>query len=170
MGLVDELGYTARDKPRARWVLAVAASRSGSWVSHRVMHHLDRWAFRLTGGRTTAMGLVSGLPVLMITTTGARTGRERTVPLVGIPFDGAVALVGSNFGQAPTPGWVHNLGANPRLEVTFRGRTVGATARRADPGEVEGVFVEAARWYSGFALYRSRVKSREIPVFILARA
>lgn len=170
MALVDALGLTPRDKPRARLIRAAVASRAGSWVSRRTLHHVDRWVFRLTGQRTTAVALISGLPVLMVTTTGARTGKERTVPILGVPFRGAMALIGSNFGQAPTPGWVHNLRANPKTSIVFRGRKVTTVARRAGPKEEEDIFAEASRWYVGFAKYRARVIDREIVVFVLEPA
>ncbi|MGI9624154.1 MAG: nitroreductase family deazaflavin-dependent oxidoreductase, partial [Acidimicrobiales bacterium] len=62
----------------------------------------------MTGGKTTVPGLLAGLRVVMLTTTGAKSGEPRTMPLVGIPSDGDLAVIGSNFGQGPTPGWVYN--------------------------------------------------------------
>src|SRR5438270_12772506 len=89
-----------------------AASGPGSWLFARVLHHIDRPVHRLTRSRHTFASLVSGIPVVMLTTTGAKTGRPRTVPVLGIPADGAVAIVASNFGQHRHPGWYHNLRAH----------------------------------------------------------
>jgi deazaflavin-dependent oxidoreductase (nitroreductase family) len=57
---------------------------------------------------------VSGLPVVMLTTTGAKTGRQRTRPVLGIPDGERLILVGSNFGRPHHPAWYHNLRAGPR--------------------------------------------------------
>ena len=67
---------------------------------------IDRPLHRWTGGRLTAPGLLAGLPVIMVTTTGARSGLARTMPLAGIPVADDLAVVGSNFAQARTPAWV----------------------------------------------------------------
>src|SRR5436305_9374999 len=81
-----------------------AASGPGSWLFARVLHHIDRPVHRLTRSRHTFARLASGIPVVMLTTTGAKTGRPRTVPVLGIPADGAGAIVASNFGQRAHPG------------------------------------------------------------------
>ena len=57
------------------------------------------------------------LPVMLLTTTGAKTGLQRTVPLVYLSDDAGLILVASNFGGEHHPGWYHNLIANPNVEV-----------------------------------------------------
>ena len=59
-------------------------------------------------------------------------GRPRTSPLIGIPVDGSIAVIGSNFGQESTPGWVYNLEADPSATVAYGERAVDVTARLAD--------------------------------------
>jgi hypothetical protein len=56
-----------------------------SWLYLRVLHHIDRLSYRLTRGRHTLSGWLTGLPVIILTTTGAKTGRQRTSPVVGVP-------------------------------------------------------------------------------------
>ncbi len=92
-----------------RWVRRAAASRLLSWLSARTLHHVDRLVHRLTSGRITFSSWVSGLPVVMLTTTGARTGTRRTAPLLGIRDGEAVVVIASNFGQLCNPGWYYNL-------------------------------------------------------------
>src|SRR5947209_1572003 len=79
--------------------------------------HLDRPIHRLTRGRHTMGSLLSGLPVVMLTTTGARSGKPRTVPILGIPVQGGVAVIASNWGQQHHPSWYHNLRAHPEAQV-----------------------------------------------------
>ncbi len=70
-------------------------------------------------GSAVGPGLLAGLPVIMLTTTGAKSGLPRPMPLVGIPMGDDVAVIGSNYGQERTPGWVHNLLANPAATVDY---------------------------------------------------
>jgi deazaflavin-dependent oxidoreductase (nitroreductase family) len=98
-----------------------AASGPGSWLFARIMHRIDRPFHRLTRGRCTSASFVSGLPVVMLTTTGAKTGQPRTVPVLGIPVQGSVAIIASNFGQHRHPAWYHNLRADPGAEVAVDG-------------------------------------------------
>ena len=98
-----------------------AASGPGSWLFARIMHRIDRPFHRLTRGRCTSASFVSGLPVVMLTTTGAKTGQPRTVPVLGIPVQGSVAIIASNFGQHRHPAWYHNLRADPGAGVAVGG-------------------------------------------------
>jgi hypothetical protein len=89
-----------------RAVRRFAASRPGAWVLARVLYHLDRSVLPITGRHHTLSNQISGLPVVMLTTTGARSGRPRTVPVLGLSApDGAIAVAAANFGQRRHPGW-----------------------------------------------------------------
>jgi len=113
-------------------------------------------------------GLMAGLPVIMLTTTGAKTGKNRTMPLLAIvPMDHDMAVIGSNYGQRPTPGWVYNLRANPEATVTHGSQSVEVTARSATDAETEQAFEAGAAFYGGFPEYRERASHREIEVFVL---
>lgn len=171
-GLAADLGYThATGNPVHRVVRRGAGTRAGGWVFSHVLRHLDDVVGRLTGGRHSAPGLLAGLEVLDVTTTGRRSGRRRTSHLVATPYDGGLALLGTNFGQAATPAWALNLEADPRATLTYRGTTREVVARAATPAEAEEVFALAARFYPGYARYRERVgQSRRIRVFVLEPA
>ena len=120
MGLISELDYEVKDANAIQRVTQkVAASGPGAWVFQRTMYPIDKGLYRLTKGRLTVPGLMAGLPVIMMTTTGAKTGKDRTMPLVGIPMGDDLAVMGSNFGQSSTPGWVYNLRAKPEATVEF---------------------------------------------------
>jgi deazaflavin-dependent oxidoreductase (nitroreductase family) len=145
-------------------------SGPGSWLFARLMHHIDRPVYRLTGGRHTAGSLLSGLPIVMLTTTGARSGNRRTVPVLGLPAAGEIAVVASNFGQERNPAWLHNLRANPEGELSVHGES-----RAFRAVEVEGelrteVWNAGLSIYPGFAQYERRASHRHIAVFVLERA
>ena len=168
MGLIQELGYGHRPpNPFQRLVRRISSGRPGAWLLSKTLYRLDRPLYRLSRGRLTVPGVMAGLPVIMLTTTGARTGESRTMPLVGIPIGDDMAVVGTNYGQTATPGWVRNLEAHPAAAVGFRDRIVPVTARPADGGETEEVFAPAATVYGGYARYRERVDNRRIRAFVL---
>ncbi len=171
MGLLDELGYTVKPANAAqRAMQRVASSRPGAWTFQRTLYPLDKALYRASKGKVTVPGLVAGLPVIMFTTTGARSGEARTMPLLGIPIDGQMAVIGSNFGQQRTPGWVYNLEADPAATVGYRDVTVDVVARRASDEDADRVFELAADVYPGYAKYRERADHRVIRVFVLEPA
>jgi hypothetical protein len=70
-----------------------------SWLYGRVLHHIDRLVYRLTRDRHTLGSWVAGLPVVMLTTTGAKTGQQRTSPVIGVPNGDNLVVVASNWGR-----------------------------------------------------------------------
>lgn len=168
MGLASRLGYPPGDQNLIqRWIIALASTRLLSAVSRRILPSLDRFALWITGGRSTVTAVTSGLPVLWLTTRGAKTGAERTVPLIGFPLDDALAILGTHFGHETTPGWVHNLEANPDASVAFRGAEIPVRARPADLREESETWDRAATAYPGYQHYAGRASHRSIRVFVL---
>jgi deazaflavin-dependent oxidoreductase (nitroreductase family) len=170
--LADHLGYAhSSANPLHRLVRWGAGTRAGGWVFSRTLRHLDDAVGRLTGGRHSAPGLLAGLAVLDVSTTGRKSGRRRTSHLIATPYADGLALLGTNFGQAATPAWAHNLEADPRATVTYRGRSCEVVARAASATEAAEVFERASRFYPGYARYRTRVgETRRIRVFVLEKA
>jgi deazaflavin-dependent oxidoreductase (nitroreductase family) len=145
----------------------LAASGPGSWLFARVLHHIDRPVYKLTGGRHTFGNLASGLPVVMLTTTGARSGVRRTVPVLGLPTADGLAVIASNYGQARHPAWYHNLRANPEGEVAVAGVTKAFRATEAE-GELRAqIWQEGLQVYPGWSQYERRAPNRRIAVFVL---
>lgn len=144
-----------------------AASGPGSWLFARVLHRIDKPVHRLTGGRHTLGGLVSGLPVVMLTTTGAKSGANRTVPILGLPTPDGLAVIASNFGSARHPAWYHNLRADSRGEVTVHGETWAFTAVEADGDRRERAWHAGLALYPGFSQYERRAGDRRIAIFLL---
>lgn len=156
-----------------RGIRLIMATRPVTWVLARTFHHIDAAAFRASGGRTTAGALLSGLPLITLTTTGAKSGRPRTVTLVGIPDGERIILIASNWGQANNPAWYHNVRANPEVKVLLggRGRDVPAerhyTARELAGAERELAWARAVALYPGYRGYAARTNGRTIPVIAL---
>jgi deazaflavin-dependent oxidoreductase (nitroreductase family) len=92
------------------------------------------------------------------------------MPLVGIPMGDDLAVIGSNYGQERTPGWVHNLLAHPAARVDYRDRAVEVIARPATDAERDEAFEIGSRLYPGYATYRERASHRVIRVFVLEPA
>jgi deazaflavin-dependent oxidoreductase (nitroreductase family) len=153
-----------------RFVRRFAASGPGAWLFARVAPHLDRPVHRLTRGRFTAGSLVAGIPVVMLTTTGARSGRLRTVPVLGIPVDGGVAIIASNFGQRSHPAWYHNLRAHPDAQIVVDGDRRRVRAVEAEGARRAAIWQEGLRVYPGFGQYERLASHRRISVFVLEPA
>jgi deazaflavin-dependent oxidoreductase (nitroreductase family) len=168
VGLMQELEIQVAQSRRSyRTVAVVTSSRPGAWAMSKSIHRLDGIFFRRSNGFRTLSGMLAGLPTIMISTTGAKSGLTRTSPLTAVPVAASIGLVGTNFGQARTPGWVYNLEANP-VGTASRGDIAAAfVARYADDGEREEILTSAARIYSGYDKYRERVTVRNVRVFIL---
>jgi len=148
-----------------RWSAATAPM---SWVYVRVLHHVDRPIYRLTRGRHTFANLVSGLPVVMLTTTGAKTGQQRVWPVLGLPDGDNLVAIASNWGQPQHPAWYHNLCAYPEATVTVGGVARRVRAHEAIGEERERLWRRALEVYPGWAAYQRRVTHRRIPVMVLA--
>ena len=153
-----------------RFLRRFAASGPGSWLFARIMHHIDRPVHRLTRGRYTFASLVAGIPVVMLTTTGAKSGQLRTGPVLGIPVEGGVAIIASNFGQARHPAWYHNLRAHPDAEAVVDGARRRVRAVEADGERRAQIWQQGLRMYPGFDQYERRASHRHITVFVLEPA
>lgn len=147
------------------------ASRPGAAVLARTMHWFDRAAFRLSGGRTSVAGLVTGLPVVMLTTTGARSGEPRSVPTLAIPDGAELWLIASNWGRRRYPAWYFNLRHNPRCRIAASGASAEYVAREVtDDAEYAWRWQRAVALYRDFARYRERAGPRRIPILVLRPA
>ena len=100
------------------------------------LHYLDRATFKITKGKYGFAEIV-GLPMVEVTTTGAKSGQSRSMPLAAYPDGEKFALIGSNFGRKPNPGWYYNLKANPKCTVRINGQTTEYIARETSGEERE---------------------------------
>ncbi len=123
--------------------------------------------FRANAGNVG--GQFAGAPVLLLTTTGAKTGRRHTTPTMYLP-DSERLMVFASKGGAPTnPDWYHNLVAHPRVTVEVGAETYDAEAVVLTGEERDQLYARQAQLYPGFAEYQAKTK-RTIPVIALQRA
>jgi len=122
--------------------------------------------FRANHGRLG--GNFDGAPVLLLHTTGAKSGKERVNPMMYLELDGRMFVFASKAGAATNPDWYHNLVANPQVKVECGTETFQATAKPLEDPERGEVYAEQARRYPGFAEYQEKT-SRRIPVVELIR-
>ena len=154
------------DTPIARAAQRAVSTSMGSRLVRSVVP-LDRWVLTRTHGRFTALGPF-GSPLLLLTTTGARSGLARTTPLVYLLDGDRILLAGSNFGQQHHPAWSTNLIAHPHASVTIAGTTYPVAAELLEGEERRRgweAFEEAARPYQ---VYGDRT-DRTFRVFALSR-
>ena len=167
MGLQSDMRFAvASPNLLQRTLQRMGATSLGTKMFSLVLGPLDSLSHKVSRGRITIGRSLGALPVVMLTTTGARTGEMRTTPINAIPVDDDLALIGTNYGKGSAPGWCHNLRAEPRAVVTHEKRRYRVVAREADSVAYEDAFAAAISIYPGYSVYR-RKASNHIPVFIL---
>jgi|SRR5438477_6080125 len=114
-------------------------------------------------------GSFAGAPVLVLHTTGAKTGRERVNPIMYLDLDGHRYVFASKAGADTNPDWYHNLVAHPSVTVEVGTETYTATAEPVAGADRDRIFAEQGRRYPGFAEYEAKT-SRVIPVVELRRS
>jgi deazaflavin-dependent oxidoreductase (nitroreductase family) len=124
--------------------------------------------YRASGGRIGGRFRKTA-PVLLLTTTGHKTGKQRTTPLLYVEDGGRYAVVGSVGGAPAHPGWYLNLRANPAATIQLGRRTLRVTAETAGPEERGRLWALVTRMYPSYDAYQAKT-SREIPVVILSPA
>jgi deazaflavin-dependent oxidoreductase (nitroreductase family) len=113
-------------------------------------------------------GQFAGAPILLLHTTGARSGRERVNPMMYLDLDGHRYVFASKAGADSHPDWYHNLVANPQVTVEVGTETYEATAVVVAGADRDRIYAEQARRFPGFAEYQQKT-TRVIPVVELVR-
>jgi len=122
-----------------------------------------------SGGTTGTTLRDTGLPVVIVTNRGAKTGAIRKTPLMRVEHEGSYLAVGSKGGAPQNPVWVYNLRKNPQVVVQDGSHTWEMTARELTGAEREQWWERAVAAYPPYTEYQQRT-ARLIPVFILERA
>lgn len=140
-----------------------------AWTAARLAP-LDAKVVKKTGGKFGLLGNY-GLPQCLLTTTGRKSGQQRTVTLLyGTQPSGEVVLIGSNFGQQHHPAWALNLEANPECVFDVDGVRTQMVARMVtDDAEREQLWQLMYEIWPAYAAYRGRA-GREIKIFVLTAA
>ena len=144
----------------------LAATRPVVWIISKTLHHLDKITYQMSSGRYTAASILTGLPVVTLTTTGAKSGKARSVPLIGFPDGDKLVFVASNWGQQTNPSWYYNLRANPEATISIAGREEKYIAHEATASEQERYWKQAVDTHAGYAAYKQRANGRQIPVIV----
>jgi deazaflavin-dependent oxidoreductase (nitroreductase family) len=146
MPVVSALRVTLR-----RWLIR------GLSKTHLVVYRLSRGRF---------LSRVAGMPVLLLTTTGRRSGKARITPLTFFRDGADLVVIASNGGADQPPDWSLNLRQNPRALVEIGTDELTVQARTASAEERERLWVGITATYSGYAGYQKKA-ARQIPVLIL---
>ena len=123
--------------------------------------------FRANGG--VVGGPFEGATLLLLTSTGAKSGQQRLAPLAYLTIDGKMIIVGSKAGADTNPDWVHNIRANPRAHVEVGTDAYDVTVRELPPEERDETYPKVVALAPGFGEYQENT-SRVIPLFELQRA
>lgn len=123
--------------------------------------------YRANGGRVG--GAMTGMDLLLLTTTGARSGKPRSILTLYYPDGDRYLVVASNFGKPHHPDWYHNLVATPEVAVEVEGERFPARAVVLDGADRDHAFDAVIARYPFYAGYQAGV-TRTIPVVALTRA
>jgi deazaflavin-dependent oxidoreductase (nitroreductase family) len=123
--------------------------------------------YRASKGKVA--GSMGGRPVCLLTTTGRRSGKSRTTPVMPFPHQGGMVIVASNGGSDRMPSWYGNLTAHPQVRVQTGEQVRTMTARTASPAEKAQIWPGIVAAAKGFGSYQAKT-SRNIPVVILTPA
>jgi deazaflavin-dependent oxidoreductase (nitroreductase family) len=124
---------------------------------------LNAFIYKKTNGRW--MNKFAGRDICLVTMTGAKSGKQRDVPLMYVPYGDGVILVASLGGAPRNPTWYYNLVAHPDIEVRVKGRHMKLRARRVDAVEKARLWPVCIEHYPDYDLYQRRT-GRDIPVFL----
>ena len=147
-----------------RWF---AATRPGAALLAIVLHRIDKLTFRLSHGRRTATPVLAGLPVIMLTTIGARSGQPHTVPVLGFPVDGNLAVAAGNFGRTRDPAWCLNLRREAHATVVVDAEVRHVIADELTGAARDAVWQRCLAIYPGGTTYAARAGNRTIAIFLL---
>jgi deazaflavin-dependent oxidoreductase (nitroreductase family) len=138
----------------------------------RMMREMSDWnrqiieEFRSNGGKVG--GSFEGAPLLLLTTTGARSGIARTTPVMYLPDGERLIIFASKAGASTNPDWYHNLLAHPQATVEVGSETFEVTAVEVTGEERDQLYARQAALFPGFADYEAKT-TRRIPVIALRR-
>lgn len=155
--------------PWKRAVHRIFMTRPFTWIGLHVLSRIDPILLRISKGRifsSRALGLLS----ILLTTTGAKSGRPRQVALLAFEDGDNLFVIASRGGNARHPDWYHNLKSNPLVRVVWRDREETRIAHEAVSSERERLWQRAMTIYPTFDRYQERTRGRRIPVIVLTQA
>jgi len=151
-------------KATPRVLLAAGRTRAFAAFYRRYGPKVDPWLFHKTQGRA---GLRIGFPALLLTTTGAKSGLPRVMPLIYVRDGDGFTVVGTNFGQRHHPGWTANLLAHPDASIEVGPERLSVTGELVDEATWERLWPRFVAVYPGYANYLTRCAPRKPRMFRL---
>ncbi len=148
--------------PSNRFYSRLSMRMPDSWL--KATGKLNVPVYRLSRGRL--MNKVGTGPVLLLTSTGRRSGQKRTAPVLYLRDGESYVVVGSNAGNVRAPAWSYNLKANPDAEIEIRGKRQAVHAHVAEGQERAELWRKVNQMYEGFDDYDANT-ARDIAVFVL---
>lgn len=143
-----------------------SSTRFGSWVARNTAARVDPFVFKLTRGRLTSIGPQT-IPQLVLTTTGRKSGKARSVQLGFLAEGDEFVVVASNFGQEHHPAWSLNLQADPNATVQLGKEPIAVTARQLTDEEKAEIWSRVANVIPQMKTYIKRT-DRNIRLFRLS--
>ena len=163
MGRVPEAEPTAPRGLLRRGMFWLASQRLGAWVAINVGNRVDPYLMKLSGGH---LKLAFRFPTVLLTHTGAKSGKKRTTPLAYFTDRGNVVVIASRGGDLKNPAWYHNVIANPEVELWANGSGGRYRAKEAKGNQRTRLWKLATQFYPGYADYQERAGDRRIPVIL----
>jgi deazaflavin-dependent oxidoreductase (nitroreductase family) len=157
---VPPVDPTKKRRLRRALVQPVARTEAGRWWLMNASPKLDPLLYRLSGGRLTTVPM----PVLFLTHTGARSGRQSKTPLLYFTDGDDAIVVASNYGRAKNPAWYYNVKANPEVTVSAAGRDCRYRAEVVDDAERARLWPKVVQFAEVYADYVKRADGRTIQV------
>lgn len=145
----------------------LGATRLGVWAIKHVVAPLDLWLYQRTGGRIVSTGRPAG-PLLLLTTIGRQSGKERTTPVFYLSKDDRLIVCNVNPGFERINPWVLNLRANSIAIVRVGTETYSCRAREATPAETEAYWPQLTSIWPAYAAHFERSGQRA--VFVLEKS
>ncbi len=156
---------------RERFAENFAKSKFGGWFAINVAHRVDKVLMPISKNKLSVFKISSpSIPVGLLTSIGAKSGKTRRTPLVFLPSGEDVVLIASKAGAAKNPAWYYNLKANPEVKFLGRQGEISYVAREAKGRERKRLWREVNDLYGGYETYQGRTGGREIPIMVLEPA
>ncbi|PXX65239.1 deazaflavin-dependent oxidoreductase (nitroreductase family) [Nocardia tenerifensis] len=159
--------WGSRTSALSRLANRFAATKPGSWLIRKITP-LDRAVLERTDAKYTVLGPI-GAPVILLTTTGRKSGKPRTQPLLYVHDGDVLYVIGSNFGQEHHPAWTANLLANPAATVAIAGHRIPVRATLVDAAAKDEIFTRFVELTGAYSAYHDRT-TRDLRIFALRRA
>jgi deazaflavin-dependent oxidoreductase (nitroreductase family) len=148
-----------------RITIAVAISRPGRWLVRNIVSRMDIWSSHLSKGRLSVTKLL-GFPLLILSTTGAKSGHPRETPLLYVRHEENIVVIASSLGSTRHPQWYYNLRSKPQASLLIEGRKGRYSYRLLEGNERQDYWERMQQLYPGYNRYKELAGERHIPVIL----